>query len=79
MLAIIQEERTNMEVTSHILESDPDHPHTFHLFHCWKCGQGLFQFSGSIIMSQPGQTFTRLPIVFMCRKCKQRHLINSII
>lgn len=79
MKAIIEGIEQDLKLTSHILESDPFNPSMFLMFHCWKCGKSLFQFSGNVIMTVPGETPTTLPIIYMCRTCKQRHLINSIL
>ena len=69
----------NIKVTSHILEPNYAEPDKFSLFHCWGCGNVLHQFGGDCIMSFPGSTKTLLPIIIMCRKCKRRHLFNSIL
>lgn len=72
-------QEVNYNLTSHVLESDHVNPELFHLFHCWKCGKQLFQFSGNVVQSVPGPIFSPLPFIQFCKHCKQRHLINSIL
>lgn len=72
-------EKIDIPVTSIILESDPLHPEMFALFFCPKCGDNLFQYSGTVIMIVPGGTHAKLPLIKQCRKCKTKYLINSIV
>lgn len=69
----------NYKLTSTVLESDPENPSMFHLYHCWRCGKQLFQFSGNAVQIVPGPIVTTLPLISLCRVCKQRHLIASIL
>ena len=79
MNVVIQGNKQDIQVTSIILESDPLHPDMFTLFYCPKCGDTLFQYSGTVVMIVPGETKTKLPIIRQCRKCKTKYLINSIV
>lgn len=79
MKAIIQGIPTNLKVTSAVLESDPENPEIFILYHCWRCGNRLLQFSGNVLMLLPGAVPATVPIVLLCKVCKTRHLINSIM
>ena len=79
MQFIIGGTQQNLKVTSHVLEPDNDHPDLLNMFHCWSCGQRIMQFTGEVIQSQPGGTFSPLPIIVQCRTCKRLHLFNSIL
>ena len=69
----------NIKLTSVVLESDPENPDMFLMFHCPKDGKSMFQYSARVVMIVPGKTDTKLPIIKMCGFCKTRYLINSIL
>jgi len=79
MLFLIQGVQQNLNVTSHILEGNRENPDMLRLFHCWECGGVVGQFAAEIGFSTPGGVFGPLPLLQMCRKCKRRHLFNSIL
>lgn len=67
-------------VTSHVLENNTqDLADTFAPFHCWKCGKLLIMVKGNALYSGPGLTQGFLPVLHLCRTCKQHHLFNSIV
>lgn len=83
MLVTVLGQQLNYKVTSHILERDLDNPNMYKMFHCFNCGDKVMQYSGDCIMSVPGPTPeiipTFVPMMVLCRRCKVRHLFNSII
>lgn len=79
MKLIVGDKEHNVNVTSHVLESDPLNPSIFHVWHCWKCGNKLMQFNGTEIMEVPGPVHSAFPIIILCRICKHRHLFHSIL
>lgn len=79
MITVMNGNEVNLKVTSIVLESNPDTPDLFSMFYCPKCGKPIFQYAGTIIMIVPGGTKVNIPIVEMCKGCKTRYLINSIM
>lgn len=77
MLTIQNGIPVDLALTSVILEANTEND--FNLFHCWRCGYKLFQFSGNALMIVPGETLTALPIIQRCHRCAQRFLLNSIL
>ena len=84
MEAIIGGKIQTFNVTSVVLEHNPELDNIFLMYHCWRCGEKIAQFSATVTMMVPGALpaspiFSPVPIIELCRRCKQRHLLNSIV
>ena len=79
MIVTIHNKPEDIRLTSIILEADRLRPDMLKMFFCIGCGDNILQYSGNVIMIVPGETFTKLPIIAQCRKCKTKYLINSIV
>jgi hypothetical protein len=84
MLFNIKGVKTNVEVTTVVLEYNPniiqkDVPEGLMLWHCPVDNTPLFQYSARQVMIVPGMVPTKVPILKECPKCKTKYLVVTVI
>jgi hypothetical protein len=78
----IMGEDKEIQVTSVILAPDINDPkgENLYMFHCWKCGNKILQFQGTVVKIIPGMVPAKLPTIIRCSnsKCKQHYYFYGL-